>query len=51
MITLKRIRCLIGLKEALLLFKANILPYYDFGDLFYDVGDVDQVRRLPKIQN
>lgn len=51
MVTLRKVKYLLNVKESLLLFKSKILPYFDLGDLFYDSARADQVRGLQTIQN
>lgn len=51
MIMLKKVRYLLVNKEALLLYKSKILPYYDLGSLFYESASADQVQRLQTLQN
>lgn len=51
MITLRKVRYSLETKEALLLYKSKILPYYDIGDLFYDSANADQDRCLQTLQN
>lgn len=51
MATLKKNRYLLNAKEALLLYKSKILPFFDQGDLFYESANADQVRGLQTIQN
>lgn len=49
--TLKRVKYLLGVKNALLLYKGKMLPYLDQGDLFYDSANADQVSGLQTLQN
>lgn len=51
MFTLKKVKYLLGSKEALLLYKSKILPYFDIGSLYYDSANADQVRCLQTLQN
>lgn len=51
MLTLKRIRHLMNIKELLLLFKSKIMPFFDQGDYLYDISNVDQVCGLQVLQN
>lgn len=44
----KKVKNLLGTKKTLLLYKSNILPYYDLVDIFYDIANVDQVLSLQK---
>lgn len=32
---LTKIRCTTGFREAILIFKSSILPYFDLGDIYY----------------
>lgn len=38
-------------KEALLLFKSKIMPFFDQGDFLYDISNADQARGLQFLQN
>lgn len=49
--TLKRIRPLIEGKEALLLYKSYIIPYFYLGNLWYNAANEQIVRGLQTIQN
>lgn len=51
MITLKRIRYLLSIKESLLLFKSKIMPYFDQGNLFYNVASKNILHGLQVLQN
>lgn len=49
--TLKKIRYLIDQKDAALLYKSYILPYFDLGNLWYHSACVHHKRTLQVLQN
>lgn len=51
MITLKKICYLLSVKEALLLYKSKVMPYFDLGDLYYDVANKNHLQGLQVLQN
>lgn len=46
---LKKIRWVINYKDALLLYKSSILPYFDLGSLFYVCCNHDKLNSLQKL--
>lgn len=48
--TLKKVRHRLDQKDALTLFKSNLQPYFDQGDIYYDVSTHEQLKSLPCLQ-
>ena len=49
--TLTKIRPLINDIQALCLYKTKILPYFDYGDIFYNKTYIRTLTKLQKLQN
>lgn len=51
LVILKKIRPLIERREALLLYKSYIIPYFDLGNLWYTAANEQLTRGLQTLQN
>ena len=49
--TLIKIRPLINNMQALCIYKSKILPYFDYGDIFYNRTYIRTLTKLQKLQN
>ena len=49
--TLNKIRCYISDDAAIKLYKTMILPYMDYGDIFFMNANSDQLKKLQTLQN
>ena len=49
--TLTKLRPLINNIQALCLYKSKILPYFDYGDIFYNKNYIRALAKLQKLHN
>lgn len=50
MLTLRKVRWMLGVRNALILYKSCILPYIDHGSLFYDCTTKDLLKGIQSLQ-
>ena len=46
-----KVRNILNQEQALAIYKSKILPYYDYGDIFYNKTYIRTTEKLQKLQN